>query len=254
MFLSYASQDAEEARRICDALRQAGVEVWFDQSELRGGDAWDQNIRRQIRECALFVPLISGQTQARREGYFRREWKLAADRTQDMAEGTPFLLPVVVDGTREQAALVPESFLRVQWTWLPAAGEVPPAFVQQVSRLLGGQEPATVTAAPAAAAPRAGSTPPTSAAGAEPVRARAPGGTGPPDPALPGERPGPALPLGPRPGRGPPRPGPVGPHRDGRPGGGDGGLRPGHARPRGRAGPAPFRRRPAVPQHEFRPG
>jgi len=27
--------------------------VWFDQSELRGGDAWDQTIRRQIKECTL---------------------------------------------------------------------------------------------------------------------------------------------------------------------------------------------------------
>jgi len=34
VFLSYASQDAEAAKRICDALRQAGVEVWFDQSEM----------------------------------------------------------------------------------------------------------------------------------------------------------------------------------------------------------------------------
>jgi hypothetical protein len=59
VFLSYASQDAEEAGRICIALRAAGIEVWFDQSELRGGDAWDQLIRRQIRDCALFVPIIS---------------------------------------------------------------------------------------------------------------------------------------------------------------------------------------------------
>ena len=50
VFLSYASQDAEAARRICESLRAAGIEVWFDQSELRGGDAWDQRIRRQFRE------------------------------------------------------------------------------------------------------------------------------------------------------------------------------------------------------------
>ncbi len=38
VFLSYASQDAEAARRICEALRAGGIEVWFDQSELHGGD------------------------------------------------------------------------------------------------------------------------------------------------------------------------------------------------------------------------
>ena len=54
VFLSYASQDAEAARRICDALRPAGIEVWFDQSDLRGGDTWDQMIRRQRLHRELF--------------------------------------------------------------------------------------------------------------------------------------------------------------------------------------------------------
>ena len=59
VFLSYASQDAEAATRLCEALRAAGVEVWFDQNELVGGDAWDAKIRGQIGSCALFVPVIS---------------------------------------------------------------------------------------------------------------------------------------------------------------------------------------------------
>ncbi|MDB6115574.1 MAG: Tetratricopeptide repeat protein, partial [Lacunisphaera sp.] len=59
MFLSYAREDAEAARRIAEALRGFGVEVWFDLSELRGGDAWDAKIRRQIRECTLFIPVVS---------------------------------------------------------------------------------------------------------------------------------------------------------------------------------------------------
>jgi TolB-like protein/Tfp pilus assembly protein PilF len=135
VFLSYASQDAVTARRICDVLRAAGIEVWFDQSELRGGDAWDQQIRRQIRECALFIPIISAHTQARLEGYFRREWRLAVDRTHDMADGKPFLVPVVIDDTEDKAAHVPEAFHAVQWTRLPA-GEASTVFAQRVSRLL----------------------------------------------------------------------------------------------------------------------
>ena len=47
VFISYASQDAIAARVICDSLRAAGLEVWFDQSELRCGDAWDAKIRQQ---------------------------------------------------------------------------------------------------------------------------------------------------------------------------------------------------------------
>jgi len=114
VFLSYASQDAEAARRICEALRAGGIEVWFDQSELRGGDAWDRQIRRQIHDCALFVPIISQHTHERLEGYFRREWRLAVERAGDMAENKAFLVPIVIDGTTERDPSVPEKFRELQ--------------------------------------------------------------------------------------------------------------------------------------------
>jgi formylglycine-generating enzyme required for sulfatase activity/pimeloyl-ACP methyl ester carboxylesterase len=137
IFLSYASQDAEAARRIAHALEQAGIEVWFDQSELRGGEAWDASIRRQIKGCRLFLPIISASTQAREEGYFRREWNLAVGRTLDMADDTAFLLPVVIDATPDAVARVPERFREVQWTRLPG-GETPASFVERVRGLMSG--------------------------------------------------------------------------------------------------------------------
>ena len=137
VFISYASQDAFAAERIACALRAAKIEVWFDQSELRGGDAWDASIRRQIKNCALFMPLISKNTHARGEGYFRLEWKLAVDRSHLMASDVPFLLPVVVDDTPDQEDRVPDRFREVQWTRLPG-GVSPTAFVERVRRLLSG--------------------------------------------------------------------------------------------------------------------
>ncbi len=135
VFLSYASEDAEVAARICNTLRNAGIEVWFDQNELRGGAAWDAAIRRQIKTCALFMPVISRNSRARVEGYFRLEWKLAVDRSHLMAAEKPFLLPVVIDGTSEGEARVPDKFHEVQWTWL-RGGETPVTFVERVSHLL----------------------------------------------------------------------------------------------------------------------
>ena len=58
VFLSYASQDGE-----------AGP--------------GDLKIREQIRTCAILVSIVSAHSQSRLEGHFRRECKLAADRTQD---------------------------------------------------------------------------------------------------------------------------------------------------------------------------
>ena len=138
MFLSYAREDIEAARRIAGALISYGVEVWFDQSELVGGDQWDAKACGQIGSCALFVPVISANTQARREGYFRLEWKLAAQRTHMISGRTPFLLPVVLDATRDAAADVPGEFRAVQWTRL-VDGEVTPAFGARVKNLLGAE-------------------------------------------------------------------------------------------------------------------
>jgi len=148
VFLSYASQDAQAAQRICEVLRAAGIEVWFDQSELRGGDAWDRRIREQIHDCRLFIAVISANTETRDEGYFRREWSLAVDRTRDMADKRAFLVPVVVDGTPERGASVPEKFHELQWTRLPG-GETPPAFVERVRRLLLPEAPSAQAGAPA---------------------------------------------------------------------------------------------------------
>jgi adenylate cyclase len=137
VFLSYASQDVEAAARICASLRAAGVEVWFDQSELRGGDAWDQRIRRQIRNCVLFIPIISEHTQARTEGYFRLEWDLADQRTHMVSHNRAFIVPVCIDSTPDLEADVPETFLKVQWIRLPA-GQTAASFSARISALIGG--------------------------------------------------------------------------------------------------------------------
>jgi TolB-like protein len=154
IFLSYSSADADPVRRLCESLRAAGLEVWFDQNELRGGDAWDASIRRQIRDCTLFMPVVSANTQSRGEGYFRLEWRLAVERSQLMADDQVFLMPVVIDQTNEASARVPDRFRERQWTRLPG-GECTPAFIEQVRRALaaasGQPGAAPLTARPGAA-------------------------------------------------------------------------------------------------------
>jgi hypothetical protein len=135
VFLSYASQDAEPVKKIRDALEAAGIDVWFDQRRLEGGDDFDQQIKRNIRACSLFVPVISATTQSRHEGYFRLEWNLAVERAKLIAETIPFILPVAIDPVRESEALVPERFLQVQWTRLPG-GAATPEFTERMVRLI----------------------------------------------------------------------------------------------------------------------
>ncbi len=152
VFLSYASQDTVAVQCLAEALRAVGIEVWFDRDELRGGDAWDTKIRRQIQECALIIPVISANTQVRPEGYFRLEWKLAVDRSHLMADDHPFLFPVVIDDTPDVAARVPDRFRERQWTRLPA-GQTDGKFVRQVQRLLTGESVSGRTGIPFSQSP-----------------------------------------------------------------------------------------------------
>ena len=125
VFLSYASEDRRAAQLIRDALPAFGLEVWYDESDLVGGDAWDQKIRRQIRECDYFMPVISAHTEARHEGYFRREWRLAVERTLDMADDHVFLLPVVIDGTARPARAFRRSSARCSGCGFPTVDRLP---------------------------------------------------------------------------------------------------------------------------------
>jgi hypothetical protein len=81
------------------------------------------------------VPVISTSTEARHEGYFRLEWNLAVERSLLIAESIPFILPITIDSIPEASALVPEKFLKYQWTRLPG-GEPTPEFVERMVRLI----------------------------------------------------------------------------------------------------------------------
>ena len=176
VFLSYAKEDAAAAERLCAALRAGGIEVWYDRSELRGGDAWDATIRRQIKTCALFIPLVSRHSHSRAEGYFRLEWKLAIDRSHLIASDRAFLLPVVIDETSEQEERIPERFREVQWIRVPD-GEAPPGFVERVAGLLarsavaGAASPSTSPVTPPVSSPAERRATPPEAVAAPPARA-----------------------------------------------------------------------------------
>lgn len=135
IFLSYAKEDVAAVSRIHSALEDLGLDVWFDKNRLEAGDLYDQKIRRNIKACSLFIPVISATTQRRVEGYFRREWKLAEERSWAIADSVPFILPVVIDDTPPYESVVPEAFQKAQWSTFPA-GETTPEFEMRLVKLV----------------------------------------------------------------------------------------------------------------------
>jgi hypothetical protein len=72
VFISYAREDAAAAFRLSEALKEAGVETWFDQERIVGGQNWPMETRRAIRQCDFFVALLSSRSLSKR-GFVQRE-------------------------------------------------------------------------------------------------------------------------------------------------------------------------------------
>lgn len=119
VFISYAREDLAAVQQLKAGLDAAGILAWFDMDRLESGDDFARKIRGNVARCSYFIPVISATTQRRVEGWFRREWNWAVDRTEGMAAGARFILPVCIDDTPEKDALVPEQFLKAHWTRLP---------------------------------------------------------------------------------------------------------------------------------------
>ena len=109
--------------------------AWFDLERLEGGDDYDRKIQRNIARCSCFVPIVSAATQRRLEGYFRREWSYAIDRTRNMADEAIFIMPVAIDDIDPAAPGIPDKFRSVHFTRLPA-GELTPEFARRLGDLV----------------------------------------------------------------------------------------------------------------------
>jgi formylglycine-generating enzyme required for sulfatase activity len=59
IFLSYASEDREQAKTMYLALRDQGHQVFFDRSDLPAGEEFHNRIRHAIQQSHLFISLLT---------------------------------------------------------------------------------------------------------------------------------------------------------------------------------------------------
>ena len=59
IFISYSRKDIDIARNLAGDLEKAGFDVWWDISDLRGGDDWVRVIPSAIEASQIFIVLLS---------------------------------------------------------------------------------------------------------------------------------------------------------------------------------------------------
>lgn len=59
VFLSHASEDEAEARRLREVLLPHDIEVWFSPHHIRGAQQWQDEIGEALARCDWFVLLLT---------------------------------------------------------------------------------------------------------------------------------------------------------------------------------------------------
>ena len=119
IFISYAREDGVAAQALHEGLASAKFDVWFDRRRLKGGDPFEDKIARHIRQCDLFVPIVSQHTNSRGEGFVFKEWNWALERAAGIQHGN-FIFPVIVDDlSDDQIAGVAEKFRKMDYRHAP---------------------------------------------------------------------------------------------------------------------------------------
>ena len=100
IFISYKSCDVLAASELfCRLTHEKGLNVWFDNVRLNGGDDYNKTIHEAISKSKIFIPILSPAVKADidKNGadidtYYSQEWREAA-QVQGMV-----ILPVAIDG------------------------------------------------------------------------------------------------------------------------------------------------------------
>lgn len=97
IFISYARQDYDAARRLYDDLAsKTDLKPWFDKEDLLPGQSWDLEIRKAIKKSRYFIALVSS-TSVTKRGYVNKELRKAIDAFDEFPEGEIFAIPVRLD-------------------------------------------------------------------------------------------------------------------------------------------------------------
>ena len=92
-FLSYAHEDRSLADKLYDSLFQRGITLWYDQRHFRLDQSVDAQILNAIKE-SYFLLLLLTPTSVNKQGYIRKEVRLALDMQERLQGGERFIIPV----------------------------------------------------------------------------------------------------------------------------------------------------------------
>lgn len=113
VFISHASEDNTDAKRLARRLKDDGFDPWLDLERLLPGQDWNFEIEQALRVSDMIL-LCFSDVSVKKEGYIQREYKRAMMYLEEKPEGTIFVIPVRFDDCE-----MPHFMHELQWVDYP---------------------------------------------------------------------------------------------------------------------------------------
>ncbi|MCP4106255.1 MAG: DUF1566 domain-containing protein [Desulfobacteraceae bacterium] len=125
VFISYAKEDIGIARRLYYDLKETGVIPWMDEEDLKVGQNLKFEKSQAIKGSSYFLTLLSSNSVSK-EGYVRKELKMALDMLNELPKSKIFLLPIRLDNCHP----LDEELQDLEW------GDLFPSYESGLERIL----------------------------------------------------------------------------------------------------------------------
>jgi hypothetical protein len=117
IFLIYAKEDLDAARKLTDELKERGFHIWLDVEEIVPGQIWRKAILKALEESRAALVLVSQNLE--KKGFVQEELKVALETLQENEKDVSPVVPVLLGN-----APVPDVLSHIQAVNLSEPGGI----------------------------------------------------------------------------------------------------------------------------------
>lgn len=96
VFISYVRENSKDVQRLCNDLKEQGINVWLDKEKILPGIRWKSAIRKAIQDGQCFVAVFSREYCERLETYMNEELILAVEQLRRYNRDRTWFIPVLL--------------------------------------------------------------------------------------------------------------------------------------------------------------
>ncbi|MDQ5828123.1 MAG: toll/interleukin-1 receptor domain-containing protein, partial [Chloroflexota bacterium] len=110
VFLCHSNKDKPAVPKLDRRLRNDGIQTWFAETALTGGEEWEPAIVKAVRRSDIVIVCLS-QNAVAGSGYLQKELRTVLDVADEQPQESRFIIPVKLEDCNVPGRLA-------KWQWI----------------------------------------------------------------------------------------------------------------------------------------